>query len=275
MLAGILFLASQPLWASETQWSEIAPGASIRMVTSNKLDANGKLLAGIEMRLGSEFKTYWRIPGETGIPLTADWNGSKSVAETQIHWPMPKRATSYGMMDYVFEGDLTLPIEVTLDEGAVTASLNVSLTLGVCSDVCIPVSWSGTLPVDLEQPSLSNNQRLVSALINTPINDERSSAPFQQVGVDLEKNQLVFEAAQDELSNSSLIVDLPNQSLLFDAPIILPNSDAITVASLGDFDLSKLIKQKIRLTYDSAEGPFTAIVDVKLTKIVDGEAIFE
>jgi len=54
-----------------------------------------------------------------------------------------------------------------------------------------------------------------------------------------------------------------------------PETRFMTVASLTDFDLSTLVDRKIRLTYDSADGPFTTLIKVEALSRVDGKLVFE
>lgn len=276
MLALILLLnATHTVYASETAWQEVAPGAHLRMITSNNLSTDGQVEAAVQLRMEAGLKTYWRIPGETGIPLIASWEGSTNVALGTFSWPIPKRSLDYGVMDYVFEGDLTVPLNISLKDPKKRAILAATLNLGICSDICVPVRWSGRLNIDLEKPSPGNAFRIMAAYSHVPTNDFRSSAPFQRIAYDPKIDRLVFVPAADPISNASLILDLPNNMLLFDMPQSTLDSGLMTVASLTDFDLSTLIDQQIRLTYDSAEGPFTKLVKVEALSMVDGATVFE
>ncbi|MGJ8529758.1 protein-disulfide reductase DsbD domain-containing protein [Maritalea sp.] len=275
LFALVLFLAvSQSVYANQTAWTEIAPGAKMRLISTNKLSADNEVTAAIEMQLAPGWKTYWRIPGETGIPMVANWNGSQNVGATTFHWPMPKRSLAYGVMDYVYEGDVTIPLTVQLDSPNELAQLAGQINLGVCSDICVPVLWKGALEIDTEKPAAGHAFRLMSASANVPKADERPNAPFEKVGYDKLSDKLVFQPANDPLSNSSLIFDLPKSSLLFDMPHSRPESGTMTIAALSRFDLSSLVGKHVRLTYDSQDGPFTKLVAVKAVRIVDGELNF-
>ena len=275
LVASLLLFSIQSVVSSETAWEDIAPGAKLRLISSNKADENGSFWAAIQLDLADGWKTYWRNPGETGIPLTMDWQQSLDVVSADIRWPFPKRSEDYGYVDYVYEGRVTLPVELKLADQDGPAQLNVALRLGVCSDVCIPVSWSGILQLDPTSPSASNGFRIQSAKAIVPQTDDRASAPFAFVGYDAENNLLVLPTAEDPLSNKSLIVDLPNKSLLFDLPHSRPELGAMTVASLGGSDLSTLLDQEVRLIYDSKQGPYSKLVKIELVKVVDETLIFE
>ncbi len=276
LFALILFLAvSQSVYANETAWTEVAPGAKMRLISTNKLTSDNEIAAAIELKLAPGWKTYWRIPGETGIPMVTNWSGSQNVDATTLHWPMPERSLDYDVMDYVYEGDVTIPLTVQLQNPNELAHLTGMINLGVCSDICVPVLWKGSLEIDIEKPSAGHEFRLMSANANVPQADERPQAPFGRIGYDQQSDSLVFQPATDPLSNSSLIFDLPKNSLLFDVPQFRPESGTISVATLTRFDLTSLVGQNVRLTYDSEAGPFTKLVAVEVVKLIDGELVFD
>lgn len=270
MLALLLLLnATQTVLANETPWQEVAPGAQLRLISANKQSQEGYVHAAVQLRMAPGLKTYWRIPGETGIPLVANWDGSTNIEDATIMWPMPTRSMDYDVMDYVYEGDLTIPLQVELLDQNRTAILNTRLNLGICSDICVPVLWKGVLPIDLNSPSAGHSFRITAAYANVPIEDDRADAPFDVIGYDAEFDRLVMRPSKDPLSNKTLILDLPKSSLLFDLPHSDPESGLLTVESLVEFDLSTLIDQQVTLTYDSVDGPFTKLVKIEALSRVD------
>src|SRR3984893_14986966 len=49
------------------------------------------LHAGVEIRLDAGWKTYWRDPGDSGVPPTFDFSGSENVKSVTVEWPAPER----------------------------------------------------------------------------------------------------------------------------------------------------------------------------------------
>ena len=68
----ILALAAAPACAGATAWQELAPGVKLRLVASDTLSADGTTLAALELDMPAGTKTYWRVPGESGIPTELD-----------------------------------------------------------------------------------------------------------------------------------------------------------------------------------------------------------
>ena len=52
---------------------------------------NGSSYAGVQMQMAKGWKTYWRSPGDTGVPPHFDWSGSRNLKEISIQWPAPQK----------------------------------------------------------------------------------------------------------------------------------------------------------------------------------------
>jgi DsbC/DsbD-like thiol-disulfide interchange protein len=95
-------------------------------------------LAGIEITLDQGFKTYWRTPGDSGLPPRFDWSGSENVAGTEIRWPAPKRHEDAAGVAYVYGNKAVLPVLVKAQDPMRPVKLVLALDYGVCKDICIP-----------------------------------------------------------------------------------------------------------------------------------------
>ena len=101
-------------------------------------EPDGARMAGLRIALAPGWKTYWRNPGEAGIPPRFDWTGSQNVAEVAVIWPRPHAFDSYGYQTIGYKGDVTLPLRVTPKDPARPVALRLALEYGVCADVCVP-----------------------------------------------------------------------------------------------------------------------------------------
>lgn len=108
---------------------------------------SGSHMAGLELVLASGWKTYWRAPGEAGIPPNFDFSASSNVKSVRFHWPRPTIFELNGMQTIGYHDYLVLPIEVTPLDASMPVTLRTTVDLGVCKDICIPASV--TLDADL------------------------------------------------------------------------------------------------------------------------------
>lgn len=99
---------------------------------------NGHYMAAIDLRLAPEWKTYWRAPGQAGIPPVFDWAGSDNLKSVAFHWPSPQVITLNGVMSIGYLNELVLPVEVVAVDPAKPVTLALKMDLGVCHDICMP-----------------------------------------------------------------------------------------------------------------------------------------
>lgn len=115
------------------------PHAAVDILPGWRL-ADGTHMAALRITLDAGWKTYWRAPGEAGIPPSFDWSGSDNLAGVDVHWPVPEVIASDGMTTLGFTRELILPIEVTPVDPAADIALTGSLAFGICHDICMPVT---------------------------------------------------------------------------------------------------------------------------------------
>ncbi len=107
----------------------------------------GTHMAGLRLTLGTGWKTYWRVPGEGGLAPEFDWSGSTNLAQVRIHWPRPIVFDVGGLRSIGYAQEVILPIEITPRDPAKPVTLAARVDLGVCSDVCLPVSFDLAVPL--------------------------------------------------------------------------------------------------------------------------------
>lgn len=104
-----------------------------------------RLLAGIEITLDPQFKTYWREPGEAGLPPRFDWSGSDNVAAIDLRWPAPERIEDAGGVANGYHGHVVFPIVVQPQNPGRPTRVTAVVDYGVCKDICIPAHAELTL----------------------------------------------------------------------------------------------------------------------------------
>jgi DsbC/DsbD-like thiol-disulfide interchange protein len=97
--------------------------------------------AGIEIRLDPGWKTYWRYPGDSGVPPTFDFAGSENVKSATVLWPAPEQfADGAGGHSIGYLGELVLPLRVVPADAGRVSALNVKLKYAICGTLCVPAS---------------------------------------------------------------------------------------------------------------------------------------
>jgi DsbC/DsbD-like thiol-disulfide interchange protein len=119
-------------------------------VSSQTMGSDGKVLrAGVEIKLDPGWKTYWRDPGDSGVPPKFDFSGSDNVKSVTVLWPAPERfpdgagGNSIGYLDHVI-----LPLRITPQDAAKQSSLQLKLGYDICGNMCVPVESELTLALN-------------------------------------------------------------------------------------------------------------------------------
>ncbi len=112
--------------------------ARIRLILKDGPVRPGEPLGAIEIRLAPGYKTYWRSVGDSGVPPTADFQGSEGLADLALAFPFPSSfddgagGKAWGYVDHVM-----LPILGTRAPGK--ARLAMKLDFAICGTMCIPL----------------------------------------------------------------------------------------------------------------------------------------
>ena len=100
--------------------------------------APGTRVAALEIALDPGWKTYWRAPGEAGIPPLFDWSGSRNLSGVEIEWPAPEVFDSFGLATIGYGGRVVLPLVARAKDPSSPIRLALALDYGVCAEICVP-----------------------------------------------------------------------------------------------------------------------------------------
>jgi DsbC/DsbD-like thiol-disulfide interchange protein len=129
-------LAITPLAAQEaSSWSE--DHASRARLIAGDAHGDGRLI-GLEILMDEGYKTYWRHPGDSGLPPEIDWAGSQNVADVEILFPAPRRYKDASGVFFGYDRAVILPLLVRPVDPDLPLNLSLSLEYGVCKEICIP-----------------------------------------------------------------------------------------------------------------------------------------
>ena len=99
------------------------------------------LRVGVRIKHDPHWHTYWKVPGDSGLPTTIAWQLPPGFAAGEIEWPVPKRLPVGPLVNFGFEGELLLPVALSAPATAVAGSsvlLKARADWLICKDVCIP-----------------------------------------------------------------------------------------------------------------------------------------
>jgi DsbC/DsbD-like thiol-disulfide interchange protein len=257
-----LALVSAPARAAETAWQEVAPGVKLRLISTGQIKLDGTTLVGLEIDMPETNKTYWRVPGDTGLLTELDFAGSTGVLGHQILWPYPVRHETADYLDYAYFGPTILPVELTVEPGA--PHVELSAMLGVCSDVCVPAQARFSLSLGDAEPDRPNGLRIRQALATTPMEWQGDPQPIGNVELWGEAGMLAVRIGDPDLDPASLIAATDSGEPLFGTPQKSPEPNLVLIPILGKDDKFALENQSVRLTFLTGMGAFELERTVKV-----------
>jgi DsbC/DsbD-like thiol-disulfide interchange protein len=136
--------------ASATPWTA-STNSKVRLVAGMYGEEAGLArIAGVQLCMDPGWKTYWRNPGDSGVPPDFDWTGSKNLKSAEVLYPAPGRFDDAGGVMVGYGGDVLFPVKLTPEREGAPIELKLAFSYGLCKDLCIPneVNLSLALPAD-------------------------------------------------------------------------------------------------------------------------------
>ena len=210
-----LLLAALPATASakpvRTDYVE-----SELIARTSALEPGGTVLLGLRLKMDPHWHTYWLNPGDSGLPTTIQWKLPAGFKAGPIQWPLPQRVPVPPLMNYGYEGEVVLPVEITVPKDGLLSLLGRPARLAaradwlVCKDVCLP----GGADLELILPVVQGN----------PAPDARWAALFDKALAAMPARALTGAVATT--SDGMIELTLPGARLLPAAALASPASPA-------------------------------------------------
>jgi hypothetical protein len=119
--------------------------------------------AGVKIRLEKGYKTYYRTPGESGLPPLFDFKASQNLRDVTVLWPTPQPFGQGVGAFWGYQDEVILPLKITPEDEKLPVILSLTLEYGVCKEVCVPQKTTQTLKVT---PQINNE--LTQTLASLP-----------------------------------------------------------------------------------------------------------
>lgn len=141
-------VAADPLQAQDASAWNGDQQSSLRLIAGSPIRDGGSevLRAGIEIRLQPGWKTYWRYPGDSGVPPRFDFTKSDNVARADVLWPVPQRfSDGAGGYSIGYTDTVILPLRIVPRDPAKPVTLRLTLDYAICEKLCVPVDGKAEL----------------------------------------------------------------------------------------------------------------------------------
>ncbi len=135
----------------------VAPGATVWL--------------GLRLQHAPQWHTYWKNPGDSGLPTELSWTLPAGVSAGAVDWPTPRKFPLGTLANYGYEGTVLLPVPLTIAQAPSGATLPITLeaTWLACRQECIPEEGRFTLNLPVQGSTASHAAEFDAALARRPV----------------------------------------------------------------------------------------------------------
>jgi DsbC/DsbD-like thiol-disulfide interchange protein len=173
VLCSALTCVSAAHAADASSWDGDAR-AAVRLIGDG---TSGTTRAGVEMRLAPGWKTYWRYPGDSGVPPVFDFAKSENVKSVTVLWPAPHRFKDDSGNSIGYKGGVVFPLRIVARDPRQPVRLRLALDYAVCEKLCVPARGVAQLDLGSRQSTFAARLANTSSAEQGPLAAAEASVP--------------------------------------------------------------------------------------------------
>jgi DsbC/DsbD-like thiol-disulfide interchange protein len=141
--------------------------SAVRLIAGSSSASTARSIsAGVELRLKPGWHTYWRYPGDAGVPPHFDFAGSQNLRSVEVLWPAPQRIREQGLTAIGYTRDITWPLAVAAQDPDKPVLLRLKFDYAVCEALCVPAQ--GKAALTLPPGASAEHSALAAAAARVP-----------------------------------------------------------------------------------------------------------
>jgi DsbC/DsbD-like thiol-disulfide interchange protein len=166
---GVVMLLGTPARADdESPWNQDTRSA-IRLIAGANTSGAAQQRAGIEIKLQPGWKTYWRYPGDSGVPPRFDFSGSENLERAQVLYPAPHLFSDEAGNSLGYKDGVIFPVQVSPKQPGKPVHLRLKLDYAVCEKLCIPAEGRAELTLGVSDSSHDAALTAAEAQVPKPV----------------------------------------------------------------------------------------------------------
>jgi DsbC/DsbD-like thiol-disulfide interchange protein len=130
--------------ASASTWAEDLR-SGVRLIAGANKSGAAVLRAGVEIKLQPGWKTYWRYPGDSGVPPRFDLSASENLKYAKVLYPAPHLFHDETGNSLGYKENVIFPLQITPRNPGKKVTLRLKLEYAVCEKLCIPAETRAEL----------------------------------------------------------------------------------------------------------------------------------
>ena len=247
--------ATPSLAADESPWSDDVRSAT-RLVAGGGKSGDAQLRAGVEIKMQPGWKTYWRYPGDSGVPPHFDFSGSENLKAATVLYPTPHLFTDETGQSLGYKERVIFPVVVSPQQAGKPVRLRLKIDYAVCEKLCVPAE--GRAELVLAPGNSAHNADLSAAEARVPkqVTPAQAGLTARRVNAG-SKPQVTVDLAAPPGQPVELFVEGPTPNWAL--PIPKPAKSGADGRAKFSFDLDGMPpgfdpKSQVDLTYTVVTG---------------------
>jgi DsbC/DsbD-like thiol-disulfide interchange protein len=179
-----VLIAAEACAADASPWAEDSR-SSFRLIAGSNKPGAATMRAGVEIKLRpGDWKTYWRYPGDSGVPPRFDFSGSDNLKTAEVLYPAPHAFTDEAGNSIGYKDSVIFPLRVRPQEAGKPVRLQLKLDYAVCEKICVPAQGNAALTL---APGASGHEAALAAAearVPRPVPAEQLGLSVRRVGGD-------------------------------------------------------------------------------------------
>ena len=264
LAASLLFVqAIAPAAAADASGWDRGMRSAVRLIAASAATEGGAnvLRAGIEIKLDKGWKTYWRYPGDSGIPPRFDFKRSQNVKTIAVRWPAPHRFSDEGGQSIGYKDHVILPLGIVPADPSKPVMLRLDLDYAICEKLCVPAEAKAELTLTRNRTANEAALAAAEARVPKPAAVGASSTPaIRAVTRDAASPRIMVDVSAPQSASLDLFAEGPTPGWA------LPLPERIAGAPAG--------AQRFAFALDGLPPGATATgATLKLTAVADDAAV--
>lgn len=232
------------------------PYTSIELMNGG--ETSGVWHSGLHITMQPGWKTYWRMPGDGGVPPQFDWSASDNLADAKVLMPLPHRFVDENGEGIGYKSEVILPVSIVPEDPARPVKVSADVFYAVCNDICVPVQAKISYTLEPDTVSASDRFLLKLAQARVPETNTGSKVEMTSLKVVKDGSKRAIEIGLNGLSEpdkTDIFLEMKGVAY-FRKPELVRSQGAETVWQVAIDDRDKplsLTGKKLHLTISDGE----------------------
>jgi thiol:disulfide interchange protein DsbD len=192
----VILLVCLPVFSSVAR-AATGPHGTVDLICEQASIQPGRVFrVGLHFQLERGWHIYWVNPGDSGEPPEVEWNLPAGFRAGPLGWPTPRRIQDHSLIDYGYEGEVLLPVEIRPPANLATgrdARLGLSVAWLVCQEICIPGRAALTLSLPVRKEAQGESMTLQELFLKAKAELPKPAPKHWKLGGTLEARKFILE----------------------------------------------------------------------------------